>query len=329
MTISDYLQKQRRIVRQRGVIATIRSAGLEAVTKGLWPAARQLETPIWAGEWDICLVLDGCRVDTWRRIAPEYGFENGQTAVSVGSASMEWLAETFGARYRTQWSAAGYVTANPFSGERGGESRFLRSSASPLAEHGLVYLDEVWRDQWQPRELPTVPPDILTGRGLYAWQQRDRLGVDRLVVHYMQPHTPFRSRTEWTAGWALDGFSTGDGRGKDDWAKVRDGEIEREAFLEAYRDNLRWVLGEVQRWARTVDATILVTSDHGNALGEWGEWGHPAGSANPVLRRVPWCQVDACGEGVESLSVPGSPPVVAGGTDVEEQLAALGYLGDD
>lgn len=322
MTLRDYAAKHLTSARRHGVRTTVKRAASEAVLKTAAPLARRRATSIWSTDWDICLVLDGCRADTYSEVMGRDG-----SAWSVGSASPEWISHTFHPRHNDELDTVGYVSANAFTGKDGTETRALNPAVFPL-EVRLGYLDEVWRDRWNPTgELPTVSPTDMTARGMWAWQHRDRLDIDQLIVHYMQPHVPFRQRPEWTAGWDLDGFGTGGGKGKNDWKKVRDGELPRDEFLEAYRDNLEWVLEDVHRWLDTVDGCVLVTADHGNAIGELGQWGHPPRSANPAVRRVPWDRHVVRGDGVTVGEVPGDPPVVgeSGAAVPTERLAALGY----
>jgi len=325
MTIRDYLSKHGRTARANGIGRALYEAGTEAAMKAAQPIAQAKSTPIWADEWDVCLVLDGCRFDLWRDVAAQTDWLAGDGGQwSVGSASPEWLSNTFHPRHSDHLEQAGYVTANPFSGKSGREIAALDGDTFPLVGGALAYLDEVWRDEWpKGDDLPTVGPEALTERGLWAWEHRD---VDQLVVHYMQPHIPFRSRREWCKGWDLDGFGTGGGHAeKDDWHRVRDGEIGRREFWSAYQDNLQWVLGEVQQWQRAIDGRVLVTSDHGNAMGEWGQWSHPPESGNPVLRRVPWEILEGSGVGSDRTAT--APPESYGdaATDVDARLDALGY----
>jgi len=138
----------------------------------------------------------------------------------------------------------------------------------------------------------------------------------------MQPHTPLKARPDWfnydmdVEGW--DG-------GKDDittvWTRARRGEIEKAELRDAFQDNLRWVLESVETLRTSVDANIVITSDHGNAFGEYGLWGHPRGVQIPTVRRVPWVEVD--GENTNSYSPTVSTEKVS--TDTEDQLSALGY----
>ncbi|UXF50885.1 MAG: hypothetical protein HQRvContig02_24 [Haloquadratum phage sp.] len=69
------------------------------------------------------------------------------------------------------------------------------------------------------------------------------------------------------------------------------------------------------------DATVAVTADHGNGMGEFGVWSHPPGTIAPAVRRVPvvWHEETGPRESV--------PPIDrdAVSTATTDQLAALGY----
>lgn len=335
MSLYDFLRKQPTLVKNHGIRGTIGLSVGEALMKGAKPYARYKSKPIWNDEWDVCLVLDACRYDLWEEVAWMYpyltpkGSRHDYSEWSVGSASPEWISETFKDEYQEHWENTGYVTANPFSGKRGVELETLNESVYPLCDRGLPYLDEVWRDQWPlSDEIETVDPTVLTERGLWAWENRE---IDHLIVHYMQPHTPFKKRPEWSDGWNTTGVFGEPNKNdntKDDWHKVRDGEIPEDEFWNAYAANLEWVLKEVQRWKRFINGRILVTSDHGNAMGEWHQWGHPPNSANPSLRNVPWVLVEGDGSIDPDPEPEGSPPVIGGvepNSDVEAKLKALGY----
>jgi len=336
MTLKDFSQKKAHEMKTRGIEYAIRSGVQEAMMKGARPILQHRSTPIWDERWDVALVLDATRFDVFKEVLVEsYDavalnaelYDNLEHNWSVGSASPEWINETFAPTNHADIRNTGYVTANPFSGHDPEKDNILDPSVYPLRNRPLGYLDEVWADQWPMQSnLATVDPQEMTERGLWAWQHRDRLGIDKVIVHYMQPHIPFRSRPEWSAGWDLAGFGLGGGEGKDVWLQLRDGEIDEYELWNAYKDNLRWVFGEIVDWYNGTDAKILVTADHGNAMGEWGQWSHPPNSANPVLRKVPWVVIDGTGEYVRDATPKGDPPEHSNtGNGVTDRLEALGY----
>ncbi len=56
-----------------------------------------------------------------------------------------------------------------------------------------------------------------------------------------------------------------------------------------YRDNLEWVLESVGQIVKKFDARrLVITSDHGEAFGEGGDFFHLYRTRNPVVRLVPF-----------------------------------------
>lgn len=333
--IRTFLQKHRNTVREQGLFAATKYVWWDVAT---WAGGRvyeQLNGPgdrIWEDEWDVCIVLDACRSDLWREAtesAPEYSQTEGW-GWSAGSASAEWYGHTFdpGADFEVDLGDVGVVSANPFAGKPSDRLDHYLRGATPLHERDLALVDYVFEDAWgcevDGTYLDVPHPGDVTDRAWKAWQRDD---VERLVVHYMQPHIPFRSRPEWfderdeIEHFGEEAAETG----RSPWNKVRDGDLPRREFWRAYRDNLEWGLSEVERLRRAVDADILVTSDHGNAMGEFGIWGHPPGKHVPALRRVPWVHVEGDGEteiDPERRAVRSSDHE----KDLEAKLEALGYV---
>jgi hypothetical protein len=91
---------------------------------------------------------------------------------------------------------------------------------------------------------------------------------------------------------------------------------------------LRWVLDSVSAVLRNIDAdTAVITADHGEAFGEHGVYYHHAGALHPNIRRVPWLETTATDTGTYE---PNFKPESGreSDRDLEEALAALGYLGE-
>lgn len=334
--VRRFIDKHRETAAERGVDVAVRNALLEA---GVWSYSRardRLVGPgrfIWAEDWDICVVVDACRWDLWLDVVdgtdwppdvastPPY-----YSAWSVGSASPEWYGRTFAPEQLPVDESIGVVTANPFAGKPG--------DVTPLDEREeLDLVDYVFADAWgcevDGTYLDVTHPAVVTNRAYRAWRRHE---LDRLVVHYMQPHIPFRSRPEWfgvrenlrTFGEAVrDGEDPYRDGSVPVWRRVAEGVINVDAVWSAYADNLRWVLEDVDRLRTAVDGSLLVTSDHGNAMGERGLWSHPPGMHIEALRRVPWIRLRGRGAEWQERDVASS---TAPSIDVDDQLAALGYV---
>lgn len=251
---------------------------------------------IWEFDWDVLTILDGCRLDIF-----EDEFQGSTDSIySVASTSHTWLSKTFEGH---DTSNVGYISGNPYATDLNGD------------EFGYFHLEPV---QMTDYDIETVPPEPLTERGISVWRQREKYDIDKLIIHYMQPHAPFREHPEWFSEW------TGtDGWGSGIWSKLAEGTLDKEEFFDAYRDNLRWVLegGGVNTLQENCDASIGITADHGNAAGEWGFYGHPVGCLSPSVRRVPWATV----QGEDERTVIPTIEETSTKVDREQQLKALGY----
>ncbi len=296
----------------------------EWLGRQLWMGDFADET-VFDREWDVLVLLDACRVDLMADVAPEYEWLPSSEAVeagaidSVAGSSKEWMRRTFDPE-RTdpaELSRTAYVTGNPFSAEVLGD------------DHPLGLLDEVWRYAWDD-DLGSIRPEPITDRTIDARRSGE---FDRVVVHCMQPHVPFLDRPDLHAGYrpeewgSPDSVVDADETGLNVWGRVRDGDLERDEVWAAYADNLRLGLDAVDALRHNVDGTLVVSSDHGNALGELGIWGHPDKPVSSV-RRVPWIELEARDEGTrestlepDAIDEDGRPIDV----DVQDRLASLGY----
>jgi hypothetical protein len=113
-----------------------------------------------------------------------------------------------------------------------------------------------------------------------------------MIIHYMQPHPPFVGQPDLDAAeMTRPGVET---EGMDVKALHFEAGYSSEALWEAHMKNLEYVLDDVELLISNIDADRLILSaDHGQALGEEGVWGHPRSMNLDVLRDVPWCAVSA------------------------------------
>ena len=99
---------------------------------------------------------------------------------------------------------------------------------------------------------------------------------------------------------------------------------------EAYRQNLKDVLAEVALLYNSIDNTnkkVIITSDHGEQLGENNNFAHPIGSDKEVLRKVPWFEI----QGIIPEKLPQRAISTIDKTDsneknIEQKLKDLGYM---
>ena len=87
---------------------------------------------------------------------------------------------------------------------------------------------------------------------------------------------------------------------------------------------LRWVLDDLELLLNNIDRNkVIITSDHGEAFGEYGIYMHHPGSLHPHVRNVPWSVTTATDNHEYQ---PDFNPESMSDRSVEDTLSALGYL---
>jgi len=153
----------------------------------------------------------------------------------------------------------------------------------------------------------------------------------------MQPHVPFigeLGQEIQAKGWGPD-LEDSPLSGDTIWQRLRHQDsIQDEEFTrvwEAYKENLRIVLGHVEELLTGLDGDTVITADHGNLVGERlgpvpteKMFGHPLGVYHPALVKVPWFRIPGENDREVSSSPPQKAQTVSSET-TEERLEALGY----
>lgn len=329
MTLADWINDTKRRYRtERPLTAT--KGSVCAFARGI--ERRSLDPmvgrSIWQrGDWDVLLVMDAARVDLTREAVTEYDeLPNDVDAVwSNASCSIDWINRTFNG-YPDEARRTGYVTANPFA-----NNDEPTAESANLDETNVGHLDLVYQSHWQDigNGIETVPPASVTDRAIEVWRRRDELDIDRLVVHYMQPHEPFRARPEWGGGdhKLLKNLVDDEAKaGSSIYPKLRSGSVSLDEFREVYLDNHHWVLDDItERLLGNIEGNVVITADHSNGLGEWGAWHHPPGRIAPAIRKVPWLEVKSTDEETVVPDTESEEEEEIEST-TEEKLEALGYL---
>ncbi len=261
---------------------------------------------IFESNWDVCVILDACRADLLEEVADEYSFLSEPTRkVSVDSKTDAWVRKTFSQANTHCLNKVSYVTANPFSREIPDEST-------------LQSINHVWKYGWDD-ELGTVPPRVVTDRAISAFRDRN---PESMLIHYLQPHVPF---IPWEQNTPLErgNFGLNESGVNDTWQRLRDSKISAADVWHGYRKNLRHVLDEINLLLNNIDANrVIITSDHGNGIGEWGIYGHPIHMPFNCVRVVPWVTTEANDHERHRPKDHQTQSEV----DITEKLSALGYV---
>lgn len=236
--------------------------------------------------WDNLIILDACRFDVFKELNTIPG--KLESRISRGSCTRDFLIDNFAKhpKYVT-FKDIVYVTANPFV-----------DLLLPKKFHKIY---SVWKNGWD-ENLKTVPPHKVVDETIKACDENPD---KRLIIHFMQPHSPFlqlkyyhgtginnlrssilrRNQFIWDEGW---------------WNLVEKGKLNLKDVKFAYRENLRIVLQSVRYLiSEILSGRTIITSDHGNLFGErphilypFKEYGHPDGLLVKQLIEVPWLIFD-------------------------------------
>lgn len=277
---------------------------------------------VFAESWDLLIVVDACRLDLYREVVSggEFAFGDIGSIWSLDSMTRAWMEKTFVEPHAAELERTHYICGNPFSSEA-------------IDGEQLASLDEVWRYHWDD-EVGTIHPRPLTDRAIAHGRERERDEDERLLVHYMQPHWPFLRAPDTSGGQGLDiegivgeseQYQAWENNPHDVWERLRRGTVTEDEVWAGYLDNLRLVLRDIELLLENYHAgRVVITSDHGNAMGEWGIYGHPLHMPLAVLRRVPWVETSATDERTHG---PDPMHLESRGisTDVTAKLDRLGY----
>ena len=277
-------------------------------------------TDLLAEDWDTLVVLDACRYDQFEELVELNGRLSFRT--SPGSCTPEFLAANF--EDETCHDTV-YVTANPMYRRVGIGDTF----------HDVV---DVWESDWDEDNQTVHPEKMVTATRAAHATYPDK----RILAHFVQPHYPFigeKGRAlEASVGESFSGVEwidqdTTDSSGEErnsPWDLLDEGLLDEAAVREAYDENLRLTVPYVRQLVDAVEGKVVVTSDHGNLLGEriapfsGKTYGHPPETYTTALRKVPWFVVEGeCRRDVRAEDP--SPNREPSSAAVDERLAHLGY----
>ncbi|MHC4475558.1 MAG: sulfatase-like hydrolase/transferase [Planctomycetota bacterium] len=311
-------------------------------------------------QWDYLIVLDACRYDYFERLWRQHLQGNLEKRISIGSSTTEWRNKAFTEYY----GDVIYISANPFVNSLATVKGFSAS------EHFCKVFD-LWLSAWD-REKGTVLPETMTKRAAeIIASHRDK----RAIIHYIQPHEPYLGSTVTGPGYeqpvagrylqAIQGESRTVRKIMNlvgaafYWLGLRGyfliwnlrqlfgmspaspmdavrRKYGNELLRKAYKENLEIVLCYVAELVDALTGRIVVTSDHGEMLGENNCYCHWSRSNNKLLREIPWLVIDkgekSPGPGAKTASEERKPSEPAAPRDedakqkVQEKLRALGYF---
>lgn len=268
-------------------------------------------------DWDNLVILDACRPDFFE----EYNTFDGELSrrTSLGASSNEFFIHTFRGK---QYHDTVYVTGN--------------TSIEGINEDSLHRIVKTYADTYDYHKgwLPETTLEV-------ALKTYEKYLNKRLVVHFMQPHTPYLGeRADKLRQEVVDEHGVGfrymsvmdmeeernvDKQIADLLSAFERGYISRDELNKVYAENLCYVFEYVEELLDNIEGKTIITSDHSESLGDFnGIYGHMDYALSSELREVPWLVID--GNRRNTFAEPPIEPASVDEKIIRENLRDLGYL---
>jgi len=224
-------------------------------------------------EWDNLIILDACRYDYFKKINMLPG--KLKKAYSLGTHTNEWVMRNFSTS-KSRTKDIVYISSTP----QISTYKLKKAIGNPLPFH---YLENVWQWGWDDKLHTTLPENI---NKAYL-KLKGRFPNKRFIIHYLQPHHPYvGERRIKLSKKQSKSMNTAN------WKPLLEAGITFENLKEVYQDNLKYVLGKIEKLLPELSGKTIITSDHGECLGEYGLIGHlPMLYIKPLIE-IPWLEIE-------------------------------------
>ena len=263
--------------------------------------------------WNVLVVMDACRYDL---LAERVG--GVEQVASMANVTYRWC-NNFKKKFPADpilWIVANPVVSRELSDRP--NYTFIRVYEYKWGLHGPLY-------------MPTChPADVREAVFSYV---ADYGQPQRMVVWFLQPHAPYIGRdaipyVTWGNSMkdplseaVMQHKSQGNGLKR----SFQRGDVTADQLRAAYIGNLDVVLPNALKVFHTLDGVKVLTADHGEMLGEYGEVEHSCPPSFTELLTVPWLTTER--------STDYTPSEINRGVDrrtedtlVSAKLQALGYV---
>ncbi len=263
-------------------------------------------------DWDNLIILDACRFDVFKDNNILKG--NLKAIESVGPCTPQWIKGTF-INNLDKCSDIVYYAGCPYAADR-----FFKKLLGKNPFH-KVY--ELFINLWHPIYKTVLPQDM----NRVVVNTSDQFKNKKKIIHYIQPHHPFISKPEWILeSWSGKRNEALGGDYKHEkcvWTLLKERKISKEDAWEAYVENFKIVIKEVELLLPYLKGKTIITADHGNGFMEkWNGMNilaHPNGVFAPILLNVPYFEVDM--NEYKSIDLKKSEEDM-----IQDRLKSLGYI---
>ena len=314
-------------------------------------------------QWDYLIVLDACRYDYFQANHKDFIDGELQKRISTGSCTNDWRDVNFPDKY----DDIVYISGNPHFSDK-------TSVYDYKAGEHFHKVEDVWRYSWSrgtvlPEDMNKAAiqalikypgkrviihymqphaPYLVLGDDAKGYASGEGMAGRRLANEKDYQNAPAYKKK--MLKWLLKLFTWNNILGNHpDWILRKWLKLPARAPMEyvlhyydntelrnAYKENLRIVLQEVAELLKHLSGRIIITSDHGEFLGEKRCYSHPAKTDHPILLEVPWLVIDKKHKDILQTDAGKQPdwatdaPGISQDKDAEEQIKTklrdLGYM---
>lgn len=220
-------------------------------------------------DWKYLLILDACRYDLFKEVIDEYNLEGNLQLIDSGASDTEkWYLE--------HWSEKNdvvLVTSNP---------------------RPLICKDSFYKvvKAWEGNEINPVTT--------LKYLENEKVPNKRHLIHFIPPHLSYigpKGRAFLKKIKAIDNRrmpifrniynAIQDYGRKNGWDELK----------VYYKESIKTILDIILRREYLFDGKVIITSDHGELIGENGNYNHDWDrDKTGVLRKVPWFEWRALNE---------------------------------
>ncbi len=188
-------------------------------------------------DWDYLIILDACRVDEFEKYNNIKGkYKRVETPKGDTPA---WCNYMFPDKYDIS-----LYTANPIHD----------TYKKYIAKNHFKEVIEIWDKEWDEERKTVLPEKV------YEYSKNAN---SKSIIWFLQPHLPaisLKDKDVWSINYDM-------------FEKIENGEISEEKLKQIHFDNTEEVFPIVKNLVdyilnKNKDAKIIITSDHGDMLGE-------------------------------------------------------------
>jgi len=213
-------------------------------------------------EWNTLIILDACRYDYFNMLYSQYFEGYLKKVCSPTNKTLDFLELLLNKPLKVN-----YFACNPT----------IWLSNYKQVKKIINLADEAWDSS-----LNTVPA---TKANRIILTKYKHLLKQKCIIHYLQPHFPYIGKVKYPYLKKLtDGSASNVGQLKTLLRETQD------LLVKAYKSNLEYILESLSNILRYFKRPLVITSDHGELLGEDNLYFHdyPIQFYHKKLREVPY-----------------------------------------